>query len=164
MVHGENRIPYWIDRRLTGLAGPEYDAIISFEPPFESEDSQYGEYLLRHVPESEMENYCSSAGALAFVHPGELMDDEHFSARRFYYMYPFDESAKEWTTDRNMVGGMNDIFVQAIMVHEFGHVGGLGHSNRDDALMRDGYNYSILDLIDYDGDAMRELYRGHTSH
>ena len=23
MVHGENRIPYWIDRRLTGLAGIE---------------------------------------------------------------------------------------------------------------------------------------------
>ena len=43
----KNRIPYWIDRRLTGLAGTEYDAIISFEPPFESEDSQYGEYLLR---------------------------------------------------------------------------------------------------------------------
>ena len=46
MVHGKNRIPYWIHRSLTGLAGSEYDAIISFEPPFESEDSQYGEYLL----------------------------------------------------------------------------------------------------------------------
>ena len=22
MVHGKERIPYWIDRRLTGLAGP----------------------------------------------------------------------------------------------------------------------------------------------
>ena len=49
MVHGKNRIPYRIDRRLTGLAGSEYDAIISFEPPFESEDSQYGEYLLRFL-------------------------------------------------------------------------------------------------------------------
>ena len=42
MVHGKNRIPYWIDRRLTGLAGPDYDATISFGLPFESEDSQYG--------------------------------------------------------------------------------------------------------------------------
>ncbi len=42
MVHGENRIPYWIDRRLTGLAGPEYHAIISFRLAFEPEDSQYG--------------------------------------------------------------------------------------------------------------------------
>ena len=42
MVHGENRIPYWIDRRLTGLAGPDYDAIISFGLPIEPEDSQYG--------------------------------------------------------------------------------------------------------------------------
>ena len=43
MVRGENRIPYWIDRRLTGLAGPDYDAAISFGLPYEPEDSQYGE-------------------------------------------------------------------------------------------------------------------------
>ena len=42
MVHGKNRIPYWIDRRLTGLAGPDDDAAISFGLPFESEDCQYG--------------------------------------------------------------------------------------------------------------------------
>ena len=42
MVHGENRIPYRIDRRLTGLAGRDYDAIISFGLPIEPEDSQYG--------------------------------------------------------------------------------------------------------------------------
>ena len=47
MVHGRNRIPYWIDRRLTGLAGPEYHAIISFGLPIEPEDSQYGEYRVR---------------------------------------------------------------------------------------------------------------------
>ena len=43
MVHGKNRIPYWIDRRLSGLAGPEYHAIISIGLPIEPEDSQYGE-------------------------------------------------------------------------------------------------------------------------
>ena len=42
MVHGKNRIPYRIDRRLTGLNGPDYDATISFGLPFEPEDSQYG--------------------------------------------------------------------------------------------------------------------------
>ena len=42
MVHGKNRIPYWIDRRLSGLAGPEYHATISFGLPLEPEDSQYG--------------------------------------------------------------------------------------------------------------------------
>ena len=50
MVHGKNRIPYWIDRRLTGLAGPDYDATISFGLPFESEDSQYGKYRLVKLP------------------------------------------------------------------------------------------------------------------
>ena len=49
MVHGKNRIPYWIDRRLTGLAVPEYHAIISFGLPIEPEDSQYGEYRIRCV-------------------------------------------------------------------------------------------------------------------
>ena len=43
MVHGKNRIPYWIDRRLTGLAGREYHATILFGLPIEPEDSQYGE-------------------------------------------------------------------------------------------------------------------------
>ena len=46
MVHGKNRIPYWIDRRLNGLAGPEYHAIISFGLPIEPEDSQYGKSWL----------------------------------------------------------------------------------------------------------------------
>ena len=46
MVHGKKRIPYWRDRRLNGLAGPEYHAIISFGLPIEPEDSQYGEYRL----------------------------------------------------------------------------------------------------------------------
>ena len=33
MVRGKNRIPYWIDRRLTGLAEPDNDATISFGLP-----------------------------------------------------------------------------------------------------------------------------------
>ena len=49
MVHGKNRNPYWIDRRLNDLAGPEYHAIISFGLPFEPEDSQYGESRLMLV-------------------------------------------------------------------------------------------------------------------
>ena len=47
MVRGKNRIPYWIDRRLTGLAEPDYDATISFGLPTEPEDSQYGKYRMK---------------------------------------------------------------------------------------------------------------------
>ena len=50
MVHGENRIPYRIDRRLSGLAGPDYDATISFGLPIEPEDSQYGKYRSISLP------------------------------------------------------------------------------------------------------------------
>ena len=49
MVHGENRISYWIDQRLTGLAGLDYDAPISFGLPFEPEDSHYGESRLNGI-------------------------------------------------------------------------------------------------------------------
>ena len=49
MVHGKNRIPYWIDRRLTGLAGSHDDATISLGLPIEPEDSQYGKYRLREA-------------------------------------------------------------------------------------------------------------------
>ena len=48
MVHGKKRIPYWIDRRLNGLAGPEYDATILFGLPSEPEDSQYWKCRIRH--------------------------------------------------------------------------------------------------------------------
>ena len=44
----QKRISYWIDRRLTGLAGPAYDATISFGLPIEPEDSQYGKSRLEH--------------------------------------------------------------------------------------------------------------------
>ena len=47
MVHGKNRIPYRIDRRLTGPTGPDYDAAISFGLPFEPEDCQYGKFRFR---------------------------------------------------------------------------------------------------------------------
>ena len=46
MVHGKNRIPYWIDRRWTGLAGPDYDATISFGLPFKLGDCLYGKSRL----------------------------------------------------------------------------------------------------------------------
>ena len=80
MVHGENRIPYWIDRRLTGLAGPDYDATISFGLPFEPEDSQYGEYRLNartSPPTLRRRNYprpafgCDRRSFKQFVGPRE---------------------------------------------------------------------------------------------
>ena len=46
MLYDCKRISYWIDRRLTGLAGPDYAATVSFGLPFEPEDSQYGECRL----------------------------------------------------------------------------------------------------------------------
>ena len=46
MLYDCKRISYWIDRRLSGLAGPDYVATISFGLPLEPGDSQYGECRL----------------------------------------------------------------------------------------------------------------------
>ena len=68
MVHGENRIPYWIDRRLTGLAGPDYDATISFGLPFEPEDCPYGEYRVTPLPtEAQVKNLYRKRGSMSVV-------------------------------------------------------------------------------------------------
>ena len=58
MGHDKNRIPYRIDRRLTGLAEPDYDATISFGLPIEPEDSQYGKYRSRR-PVAIAKGRCS---------------------------------------------------------------------------------------------------------
>ena len=59
MVHGKKRIPYWIDWRLPGLAGPEYHAVISFGLPIEPEDSQYGEYrFILLPPRDKCKTHC----------------------------------------------------------------------------------------------------------
>ena len=71
MVHGKNRIPYWIDRRLNGLAGPEYDATISFGLPFEPEDSQYGEYRL-YIKGLRIKPLCLRTWGWASVHADYL--------------------------------------------------------------------------------------------
>ena len=51
MLYDCKRISYWIDRRLTDLAGPDYDATISFGLPLEPEDFQYGKSRIRALTE-----------------------------------------------------------------------------------------------------------------
>ena len=68
MVHGKNRIPYWIDRRLTGLAGPDYDAPISLGLPIEPEDSQYGKYRLDLPGRAQVWKYTMSPCEVSIFH------------------------------------------------------------------------------------------------
>ena len=79
MVHGENRIPYWIDRRLTGLAGPDNDATISFGLPFAPEDSQYGEYRLTGLAGPEYH------AIISFGLPIEPEDSQYGKYRVVYF-------------------------------------------------------------------------------
>ena len=59
MLYDCKRISYWIDRRLTGLAGPDYAATISFGLPLESEDSQYGKSRLIGLAEERDAKYSA---------------------------------------------------------------------------------------------------------
>ena len=76
MVRGKNRIPYWIDWRLTGLAEPDYDATISFGLPIEPEDSQYGKY--RFVRSMEWLTAFTSDTTMALVEDGTLLGPRRF--------------------------------------------------------------------------------------
>ena len=94
MVHGKKRISYWIDRRLTGLAGPDYDATLLFGLPFEPEDSQYGKYRLRigsslTLPRVSATSWVVSSKRGRPVHAslwlttqGRLVAEEAYAARR----------------------------------------------------------------------------------
>ena len=72
MVHGKNRIPYWIDRRLNGLAGPDYDAAISFGLPYEPENCLYGESrLMMPISNRRRRRYSISRLPLILLHVGQ---------------------------------------------------------------------------------------------
>ena len=60
MLYDCKRISYWIDRRLTGLAGPDYAATISFGLPLEPEDSQYGKSRIKGQARAEVARDSSS--------------------------------------------------------------------------------------------------------
>ena len=77
MVHGENRIPYWIDRRLNGLAGPEYDATISFRLASEPVDSQYGECRLKEVRQLEGSQLGPLVYRVAFSLDANLLPNDY---------------------------------------------------------------------------------------
>ena len=65
MLYDCKRISYRIDLRLSGLAGPDYDATISFGLPFEPEDSQYGEYRLRNARRRWVQGFRTGRAWLA---------------------------------------------------------------------------------------------------
>ena len=69
MVRGKNRIPYWIDWRLTGLAEPDYGATISFGLPIEPEDSQYGKYRVIPFVQTQVLGFLLG-GLWSFDHNG----------------------------------------------------------------------------------------------
>ena len=54
------RISYRLDRRLTDLAGPDYDATISFGLPIEPEDSQYGKIPVTALIERNIRSLFTS--------------------------------------------------------------------------------------------------------
>ena len=69
-------------------------------------------------------------------------------------------SGEYWTSSKDHVKDEDNIYyLQAVVAHEFGHAGGLGHSKLTDDLMHDFYSSDVLALSSDDIDAMRSLYR-----
>ena len=64
---------------------------------------------------------------------------------------------QEWTQYSHLAA-MGVVHAEAIMAHEFGHIGGLGHTRDGHHLMRAGYNRGRLHITAYDESAMEEIY------
>ena len=81
MIYDCKRISYWIDRRLTGLAGPDYDANISFGLPLEPEDSQYGKSrldpILSRYGATGVRRYFRADAAFAKPDIYEYLEERH---------------------------------------------------------------------------------------
>ena len=63
----------WIDRKLTGLAGPDYDTTISFRLASEPEDSQYGKYRIRAMhPATQSHRFRNSRTAVHVMRGAQI--------------------------------------------------------------------------------------------
>ena len=67
-----------------------------------------------------------------------------------------------WTNNVNLVGTLNMDYMPAVMMHEFGHTAGLGHSAGPQDVMGPPSNKSVLSANDKR--AMREIYENHIAH
>ncbi len=122
-----------------------------------------------YVDPNDMEDYCRSPIAEACAKPYMQSDHEHYKAHDLIYVYPM-HKGRRWTQYSHQAQ-MNVVYVRSVMAHELGHVGGLGHAKTSESdaslypLMRDGYNHRVLQIQDYDKDAMEIIYEdGHTAH
>lgn len=97
--------------------------------------------------------------SLATTQAVKALYDDH--SHDVVYVHP-PRPTKKWTTATGDVDG-DTAHVEAIMTHELGHVAGLGHA-KTSALMKGGFNPDILGIKLYDRQAMRLIYKVHTSH
>ena len=67
-----------------------------------------------------------------------------------------------WTNNVNLVGTLNMDYMPAVMMHEFGHTAGLGHSAGHQDVMGYASDKSVLSANDKR--AMKEIYENHVAH
>ena len=72
------------------------------------------------------------------------------------------EVQHEWTNDVSRVGQAGMDYMPAVMMHEFGHTAGLGHSAGPEDVMGHASNRSGLSANDIR--AMKEIYQSHVAH
>ena len=102
------------------------------------------------------EQLCSKA-AFACARSDDATGSQHFQGQQIVFRRHM-SAGKKWVATEAEAKDENNIWATAIMAHEFGHIGGLGHTRDGDHLMRDGYNKGRLHITAYDESAMEEIY------
>lgn len=112
--------------------------------------------------------HCGEEG-LACVVP-VTYSGSHLVKNKLYFEYPPKGRPRTtyiWERDPKrvgVIGGVSHMYMPAAMTHEFGHTAGLGHAAQPDKMMSPGLGPVPLTLADHGKDAMKSIYKSHSSH
>ena len=139
-----------------------------------TEGVTFTEVLLAETPDVEVVGYVTQladpdahCGASVACTVNRTQNYPHLGRQYLYFEQPpvrgvgANEVQRRWTNDFSLVTSAV-YYLPAVMMHEFGHTAGLGHSAWHEDVMGHASDKSALSANDKR--AMKEIYRSHTAH
>ena len=121
---------------------------------------------------TNLQNRCSGSVACTDPSTGGSADYPHLMHQNFWVEFPpqynRDPAPKQWTNIFKIAHKRPDLYyyLPHIMMHELGHIAGLGHANYGNIMGGvDPTNYKpLIGPSSYDLDGMKHIYQNHVKH